>query len=77
MTVTLYGTSTCIWCTKTRAFFTEHKVRYKDVDVGASVKSAEEMIKKSRQQSVPVIDANEKIIVGYDENELRRALHIR
>ena len=77
MAVKLYSTKTCIWCEKTREFFTSHGVKFIDVDVGADSKAREEMIKKSRQMGVPVIDINGQIIIGYDENALKKALRIK
>ena len=77
MTVILYSTRLCVWCHKTREFFKEYRIKFKDVDVGSNVKSAQEMIKKSGQQGVPVIDIGGKIIVGYDEDKFRKLLKIK
>ncbi len=77
MSVTLYGTESCIWCHKTREFFEENKIKFKDVDVGKNKKKAEEMVKKSGQNSVPVIDINGTIIVGFSEGKLKKALKIK
>lgn len=75
--VIMYGTETCIWCAKTREFFKEHGVKYREIDVGNNIKAAQEMIKKSGQQGVPVIDIDGKIFVGFDEDNLRRLLKIK
>jgi len=75
--ILLYGTSTCIWCERTREFFKEHKIKYKEIDVGKDRKSAQTMLKKSGQLGVPVIDINGEIIVGFDESKLRELLNIK
>ncbi len=75
--VIIYSTEFCPWCRKTKEFFKEHKIKYKEFDVGRDVKKAEEMIKKSRQQGVPVVDIDGKIIVGFDESRLREILKIK
>lgn len=75
--VFLYSTAFCPWCHKTKEFFSAHKVKYKDIDVGSNIKAAQEMIKKSGQQGVPVIDVDGEIIVGYDENALKKTLEIK
>ena len=75
--VVLYGTSTCTWCARTRKFFKEHKIKYKEIDVGGDAKAAQEMIEKSGQIGVPVIDIGGKIVVGFDEDKLRELLKIR
>ena len=76
MNVTLYRTESCPWCHKTAEFFKKHKVKFKAIDVGKSAKASEEMIEKSGQQGVPVIDIDGKIIVGFDEPKLKKTLKI-
>ncbi len=77
MEVIVYGTDTCPWCHKTREFLKEHKVKFIDKNVGRDSKAAQEMIKKSGQMGVPVTDVGGKIIVGFDEEELRKLLKIK
>ena len=75
--VIIYSTEFCPWCRKTKEFFKKHNIKYKEYDVGKDSKKAEEMIKKSRQQGVPVVDIDGKIIVGFDESRLREILKIK
>ncbi len=70
MAIKLYSTKTCIWCQKVREFFREHKIKFKDIDVGANLKAAQEMIRKTGQQGVPVIDVNGQIVIGFDKIKL-------
>ena len=72
--VILYSTKTCQWCAKTKAFFKANKVSFTSKDVGSNKAAAQEMIKKSGQQSVPVVDVGGKIIVGFNEGKLKSAL---
>ena len=65
MAVIVYSTSLCPWCAKTKEFLKENKISFKNVDVGTNRKGAKEMIRKSGQQAVPVIDANGAIIIGF------------
>ena len=74
--VTIYSTPTCAYCRLTKEFFKEHHVSYKEVNVQEDSQAAQEMIKKSGQMGVPVIDVDGKIIVGFDENALRKVLHL-
>ena len=55
----------------------EHKVKFTDKNVGKDQKAAQEMIKKSGQQGVPVINVDGEIIVGFDEDRLRSLLKIK
>jgi glutaredoxin-like YruB-family protein len=72
--VTVYSTPTCPYCKMAKAYLTENKVEFTDVDVAADDKAAEDMIQKSGQMGVPVLDINGKIIVGFDKDAIKEAL---
>jgi glutaredoxin len=57
-----------------KAFFAEKNVAYTEKDVVTDLKAREEMVKKSGQLGVPVIEVGETVIVGFDKNALVRAL---
>ena len=75
--VKIYTTPVCVYCKMAKAFFTENNVRYEEVNVAENTKAREEMISKSRQIGVPVIDVNGKIIIGFDKPRLIEALGIK
>ena len=77
MGVIIYGTSHCPWCHKTREFLKESKIKFKDINVEDNEKAKKDMIKKSGQLGVPVIDINGKIIVGFDESAIRKSLKLK
>lgn len=77
MAVTIYSTPTCPWCHKTKEFFKANKVAFTDIDVSTDQKAAQKMVKISGQTGVPVIDANGKILVGFDEGKLKSALGLK
>ena len=72
--VKVYSTKTCPWCIKAKEFFKEKKIEFEDIDVSVDQKAANEMIEKSGQMGVPVIEINGKIIVGFDQEEIEKAL---
>lgn len=74
MSVTIYSTPTCPWCHKAKDFLKEHKVSYTDKDVSSDREAAKEMIEKSKQRGTPVLDINGKIIIGFNEPEIKKAL---
>jgi len=74
MAIKVYSTPSCPWCAKTKEFLKENKVEFEDIDVSSDVNAAREMVKKSGQMGVPVIDANGKIIVGFNEPEIKKAI---
>lgn len=75
--VTIYTTPTCVYCKMTKAFFKENNVQYEEKDVSTDRAAADEMIKKSNQMGVPVIDIDGKIIVGFDKERLSQLLNIK
>lgn len=74
--VKIYTTPTCIYCKFAKQFFKENQVDYSEVDVTKDRSAAQEMIEKSGQMGVPVIDVDGKIIVGFDKPALKKALSI-
>jgi glutaredoxin len=60
-----------------KQFLKEKKVEFKEIDVGENPKAANEMIEKSGQIGVPVIDIDGKIIVGFNPEEIKRALKLK
>ncbi len=75
--VIVYSTKTCPWCKKTKEFLKTNKIPFTNKDVGSSKKNAQEMIKKSGQQGVPVVDIGGKMIVGFNEGKIKSALKIK
>ena len=76
MKVKIYTSPTCQWCDKTKEFFKENNVEYEEVDVVKDPKGREEVIAKSGQMGVPVTLIGGKVIVGFDEDELKKALKL-
>ena len=74
--VTVYSTPTCPWCHKAKDFLKENDVPFQDINVAANQKAAEEMIEKSGQMGVPVIQIDDLFIVGFDKNAIKKALKI-
>ena len=74
--VLIYTSPTCAWCKKTKEFFQQNKVKYEERNI-IEEKYAQEAQKKSGQIGVPVIEVDGKIIVGYDEPALKKALKIK
>ncbi|MBW2976450.1 glutathione S-transferase N-terminal domain-containing protein [Candidatus Woesearchaeota archaeon] len=72
--VKVYSTKFCPWCIKLRDYLKEKNIKFEEIDIGADQKAAEEMIEKSGQMGVPVADINGKIIVGFDKEEIEKAL---
>ena len=74
MNVTIYSTPTCPYCKKAKEYLTEKGVAFADINVAADRAKAEEMIQKSGQMGVPVLDIGGTIVVGFDKSKIDAAL---
>lgn len=74
MSVKVYSTPTCPWCTMAKKYFEEKNVAFEDIDVSKDRTAAAEMVNKSGQRGVPVIDINGNIIVGFDKERIESLL---
>ncbi len=75
--VKVYSTPTCPYCDMAKKFLKENKVDFENIDVSRDEKAAEEMVDKSGQMGVPVIDIDGQIIVGFDKEAMKKALKIK
>ncbi|MFA6160910.1 MAG: glutaredoxin family protein [Patescibacteria group bacterium] len=71
MHVTIYTTPTCPYCKLAKDFFKEKGVPFTEIDVAADPAAANEMVKKSGQMGVPVIEVNSQIVVGWNQSALQ------
>lgn len=70
----IYTTPTCPWCKKTKEFLKANKISYTEKNVATDMKAQQEMMKKSGQMGVPVLDIHGKIIVGFDPKGILKAV---
>ena len=72
--VTVYSTATCPFCIRAKQFLTDNNIQFTNYDVGADRAKAQEMMKKSGQMGVPVIDIEGELIVGFDKDRIKKSL---
>jgi len=77
MTVRIYTTKICPYCEMAKHFFKQNNIKYEEIDVSKNQKAAKEMIEKSGQMSVPVIEIDDKIIVGFNVKAIKGALKLK
>jgi len=76
-TVTVYSTPTCSWCQLAKDHLQSHGISFDDIDVSVDMSRAREMVEKSGQYGVPVIDIDGEIIVGFDRGRIDSLLNIQ
>lgn len=74
MSVKVYSTPTCPWCTVAKNYLKSKNVRFEDIDVSRNREAAMEMVQKSGQRGVPVLDINGNIVVGFDQDTIDNLL---
>ena len=74
--VKIYSTPTCVYCKMAKEFFKKNNVQYEEFNVAEDEKARAEMVEKSHQLGVPVIDVGGKVMVGFNESALREALKL-
>lgn len=77
MNVNIYSTPTCIYCQMAKKFLTEHNIEYAEFDVAVDSEKRDEMLQKTGQMGVPVIEIDNEIIVGFDKKRISQLLGIK
>jgi len=75
--VIVFSTPTCSFCNMAKKYFRERGIRFKDVDVSRDPTAARDMLRRSGQSGVPVIDINGKIVVGFDRPKIDKYLGLK
>ena len=77
MVVKIYTTTHCAYCIMAKKFLKENNVDFEEVNVQENHEAAHEMVEKSGQMGVPVLDINGKIIIGFNKEEIKQALNLK
>lgn len=75
--VIVFSTPTCSYCRAAKRYFKQHGIRYRDVDVSRDSAAARDMVRRSGQMGVPVIDIGGRIVVGFDRPKIDRLLGLK
>lgn len=74
--VRVFSTSTCPYCVTLKEFLKEHNIEFEDIDVSEDEKARDEMVEKSGQMGVPVVEIDGEIVVGFDKEKIKQLLKI-
>jgi glutaredoxin-like YruB-family protein len=75
--VIVFSTPNCPFCNMAKRYLRERGIKFRDVDVSRDAAAARDMVRRSGQQGVPVIDINGKIVVGFDRPKIDRLLGLK
>ncbi|NLK98362.1 glutaredoxin family protein [Defluviitalea saccharophila] len=72
--ITVYSTPTCPYCYMVKDYLKKNNFEYTDINVAVDQAAASEMVKKSGQMGVPVIDIDGNIVIGFDRPKIDNLL---
>ena len=75
--IKVFSTSSCPYCVTLKGFLKEKGFEFEDVDVLQDQKALEEMVKKTGQYGVPVVDIDGQVVVGFDREKIVKLLNIK
>ncbi len=75
--VIVFSTPTCSYCNMAKQYFRQKNVRFTDIDVSRDQAAARDMVRRSGQMGVPVIDIGGKIIVGFNRPKIDQLLGLK
>jgi glutaredoxin-like YruB-family protein len=75
--IKVYSTSSCSYCVALKFYLKSHNIEFENIDISSSQELQNEMIEKSGQYEVPVLDINGQIILGFDKNKIDKLLDIK
>lgn len=77
MKIRLFSTPVCPYCSTLKRFLEEKDIKFEAINVLDDLEAQEEMITKSGQVTVPVLDVNGEFIVGFDRKKIIEKLGIK
>ncbi|MDS0526829.1 glutathione S-transferase N-terminal domain-containing protein [Clostridium sp. SHJSY1] len=72
--IKIYSTSWCPWCVKLKKYLDIKGVKFQEINVADKHEDREEVFKVSGQRSVPVMEYNGKVVVGFDKDKIDKIL---
>ena len=74
MEIITYTIPTCPWCKQLKTWLRRRRIKFEDLDVSEEEKYRDELLEKSHQLAVPVIDVDGEIIIGFDEEKFAKII---
>ena len=72
--VLVFTTATCPWCTRVKSYLAQRRIPFREIDVGRDAAVARDLVRRTGQTGVPVVEIDGKPIVGFDKAQIDRLL---
>lgn len=73
-TVSIYTTPSCAYCKMAKEYFAKNNIAYSEYNVATDIQKRQEMLDKTHQFGVPVIEIDGKIVIGFDKQKINQLL---
>jgi len=70
MSITVYSSPKCVYCTMAKKYLESKNVQFNEIDVSADKEASVDIVRRSGQRSVPVIEIDGTLVVGFDKNKI-------
>ena len=74
MKIIIYSTPNCPYCIKAKEYLKEKGVEFEEIDISKDQEAAQDIMKRSKQMSVPVIEINGELVIGFDKEKIDKLL---
>jgi glutaredoxin-like YruB-family protein len=74
--VKVYSTPTCPFCIMAKKFLKDNNIEFEDIDVSRDIKAAREMVEKTGQMGVPVIEIDGEFVIGFNREKIKQLLNL-
>ena len=75
--VLVFTTPTCPWCTRAKSYLRSRGVKFREVDVARDPAAARDLVRRTGQVGVPVVEIDGRPIVGFDQAKIDSLLGLK
>jgi len=75
--IKIYTTPICPYCISLKTFLKEKGFKFEEINISQNEKVRNELIEKSGQMQVPIIEINGEIVAGFDKRKISKLLNIK
>ena len=72
--VLVFTTPSCPWCVRAKQYLRERNVKFREVDVARDPAAARDLVRRTGQMGVPVVEIDGRPVVGFDKQQIDRLL---
>ncbi|MCG2690130.1 glutaredoxin family protein [Candidatus Parcubacteria bacterium] len=77
MKIRVFSTPFCPYCVALKSYLDDNKIVYEYLDVSDNIPAQKEMIEKTNQMGVPVMNIGDEWIIGFDKAKIAQILDIK